>query len=131
MNIWILIGVFVILDLALVTFVVVSKSRRKFPPTLKARYLGHWRNIKGLEGKDAIMEADKLLDEVLGKLGYAGSMGDKLKKAGPAFTNINDVWFAHKTRNRLAHELGAKVSPDEARIVLSKFERALKDIGLL
>jgi uncharacterized protein YabN with tetrapyrrole methylase and pyrophosphatase domain len=130
MNIWILIGIFVILDLALITFVIVVRSSRKFSPLQKTKYLEHWRKIKSLEGKEAVMEADKLLDEILGKRGYAGSMADKLKKAGPAFTNVNDVWSVHKLRNRLAHELGAKISPEEAKSAIGKFERALKDLGL-
>ena len=130
MNIWILLGIFVILDLALVTFVVISKSKRGFTPAQKAKYLEHWKRIKALGGKDAVIEADKLLDELLGARGYAGSLGEKLKKAGPAFSNVNDVWGVHKLRNRLVHELGAGLGREEASAALNKYERAYKDIGL-
>src|SRR3989337_2006551 len=102
MDIWILVGIFVILDLALLTFVIVAKSRKGFSESEKRRYLEHWRKIQHLDGRHAVMEADKLLDELLSKKGYRGSLGEKLKKVGPAFTSVNDVWSAHKMRNRLA-----------------------------
>jgi hypothetical protein len=130
MNIWILLGIFVILDLALTVFAVVSRSSRKLSDADKSKYLEHWKRILNLEPREAVIEADKLLDELLSKRGYAGTLGDKLKKAGPAFTNVNDVWSAHKLRNRLAHELGVKISPEELKGALSKFERAYKDLGL-
>jgi len=130
MNIWLLVGIFVILDLSLLTFVIVSRSRKVFSESDKRKYREHWQRIQSLDGRQAVMEADMMLDEVLGKRGYKGTLGDKLKKAGPAFTNVNDVWLAHKLRNRLAHELNAKVSAVEARISLNSFGRAFKDLGL-
>jgi hypothetical protein len=130
MDIWIFVGIFVILDLALITFVVVSKSKRKFPAADRGVFEAHLNRIKKLGGRDAVMEADKLLYEIMEKKGYKGSLGDKLKKAGPAFSNVNDVWAAHKLRNRLAHELGVGVSSEEALSALKKYERAYKDLGL-
>jgi hypothetical protein len=127
---WILLAVFVMLDLALVTFVIVSKSRHVFSRAQKELFLRHWNNIRPMDPAHSVIEADKLLDKVLTARGYIGSLGDKLKKAGPAFTNINDVWSAHKLRNRIAHELGVKISDDEAKSALKKYERALRDLGL-
>lgn len=129
-NIWVWVGIFVIFDLALITFVIVSKSKRKFSGADRDIYTTHLNRIKRLGGRDSIMEADKLLYEIMEKKGYKGSLGDKLKKAGPAFSNVNDVWSAHKLRNRLAHELGAGVSAEEASRTLRKYERAYKDLGL-
>jgi len=80
--------------------------------------------------RHAVMEADKLLYEVLEQRGYKGTLGDKLKKAGPAFSNLNDVWSAHKLRNRLAHELGVGLSEKEAQTALGSFRRAYRDLGL-
>ncbi len=130
MNIWIALGVFVILDLSLLTFVIVSKSRKGLSAAEKNRYKRHWEKIKALEIKQAVIEADKLLDELLTKKGYKGSLGDKLKKAGPAFTNVNDVWSAHKLRNRLAHELDVKIGDNEGKAALRSFEKAYRDLGL-
>jgi hypothetical protein len=130
-NIWYLLALFVILDLALVTFVVVSKSRRSFNPEKKKKYLSHWKAIPAMAPKESVIEADKLLDEILSYRGYKGTLGDKLGKAGPAFTNVQDVWHVHKMRNRLVHELGMKITKEEADSALKKFERAFKDLGLL
>ena len=130
MDIWLLVGIFVIVDLALLTFAVVSRSRRGFSAADKRIYQEHWRRIQTLDARQAVMEADKMLDEIMGKRGYKGTLGDKLKKAGPAFSSVNDVWSAHKLRNRLAHELGAKISLEEARLALKRFARAYKDMGM-
>jgi hypothetical protein len=82
--------------------------------------------------KSSINEADKLLDHVLKQLGYGGErMGDRLKAAGPRFTNQNHVWRAHKLRNALAHEIGFDLVPSQAREALKDFEQALKDVQAL
>ena len=71
-----------------------------------------WKYIKGLiesseqsDWRQAIIEADIMLDELLTKKGYVGnSIGDKLKTANPAhFHTLNDAWEAHKVRNDIAH----------------------------
>ncbi len=57
-----------------------------------------WRN--------AIIEADIMLDELLTKLGFEGvGVGDKLKTASPAhFHTLDDAWTAHRVRNDIAHQ---------------------------
>ena len=58
--------------------------------------------------KVAIMEADKLVDYVLkAKVGAGKDMGDRLKKSQKLFSSYSDyqnLWEAHKMRNRVAHE---------------------------
>ncbi len=53
----------------------------------------------------AIIEADIMLEELLGSLGFAGlTIGDKLKRASPQFfKTIEDAWKAHRVRNDIAH----------------------------
>jgi hypothetical protein len=82
--------------------------------------------------KSSINEADKLLDHVLKQLGYEGErMGERLKLAGPRFTDRNSVWRAHKLRNALAHEIGFDLVPSQAKEALHDFEQALKDLQAL
>ena len=82
--------------------------------------------------KSSINEADKLLDHVMKQLGYPGErMGDRLKLAGPRFTDRNAVWRAHKLRNALAHEIGFDLVPSQAKEALRDFEQALKDLQAL
>ena len=54
----------------------------------------------------AIIEADIMLDDILGARGYQGvSVGEKLKSADPTrFHTIRDAWDAHMVRNQIAHQ---------------------------
>ncbi|MDB5265566.1 MAG: protein of unknown function with transrane region [Parcubacteria group bacterium] len=71
-----------------------------------------WAYIKQLiespqesDWRQAIIEADIMLDEVLTRSGYQGNtIGDKLKTANPdRFTTIRNAWDAHTVRNEIAH----------------------------
>lgn len=55
--------------------------------------------------RQAIIEADIMLDDILGTHGYQGaSVGEKLKMADPSrFRTLQDAWDAHKVRNDIAH----------------------------
>lgn len=80
----------------------------------------------------SVLNADKLLDQALKERGLKGeTMGDRLKSAKDLFTNRNDVWAAHKLRNRIAHEPDVRVTYDAARHAIGDFKRALKDVGAI
>ena len=77
-----------------------------------------------------IIEADKLLDKAMMEMGIPGkTMGDRLKRAGSRFSNLNAVWRAHKLRNAIAHESGFEVGHKQAANALEIFKQALKDLG--
>ncbi len=72
-----------------------------------------WEHIESLangaspsQWREAIIEADILLDEVLTKEGYPGDgVGEKLKAADPTqFKTHQSAWEAHKVRNQIAHQ---------------------------
>lgn len=99
-----------------------------------------WQEIQSLmmQGrpsnfKQAVLEADKLLNFVLEKMNYQGSLGEKLKSSKERFSRevYNDLWEAHKIRNRLAHEIGYEILHYEAKEAIMKFEKGLKDLGVL
>ncbi len=80
----------------------------------------------------AVLNADKLLDQALKARGLKGeTMADRLKSGKSLFTNRNNVWSAHKLRNRIAHEPDVRVTYDAARYAIGDFKRALKDIGAI
>ncbi len=80
----------------------------------------------------AVMEADKLLDKAMVEMGMSGkTMGDRLKKAGSRFSDVNSVWRAHKLRNAIAHESGFEVGYKQASNALESFKQALKDLGAI
>lgn len=124
--------VFVLIDVLIVGYVVWKRRGGGFSSAEKRKYLEHWERIRrDADFRHAVMDADKLLDTLLGRKGYSGPLGEKLKKSARLFSDLNGVWAAHKLRNRLAHELDAKLSPHEARRALQQFERAFRDLGLL
>ena len=80
----------------------------------------------------AIINCDKLLDKAMIEMGAPGkTMGDRLKKIGGKFSNLNAVWRAHKLRNMIAHESGVEVSYKQAMSALSIYKQALKDLGAI
>ena len=79
-----------------------------------------------------IIEGDKLLDKAMVEMGVSGkTMGDRLKKAGGRFTNLNAVWRAHKLRNAIAHESDVEISYKQAFNALAIYKQALKDLGAI
>ena len=70
------------------------------------RILDHSESIHENDWRQAIIEADIMLSEVLDNMGLPGdSIGDKLKAADTgSFTTIDNAWEAHKVRNRIAHD---------------------------
>lgn len=106
----------------------------------KKRSIKIWQRVQShfYAGDDnslklAILEADKILDEALRLAGFRGeSLGDRLKKLDEAkLPNLQDVWEAHKLRNRLVHEADFKLNRNTAERALAVYEQAFKDLGLL
>ena len=79
-----------------------------------------------------IIEADKLLDKAMNEMGIPGkTMGDRLKKSGGRFSNLNAVWRAHKLRNTIAHESDFELTYKQAFNALGVYRQALKDLGAI
>jgi len=81
--------------------------------------------------KNALSEADKLLDYVMQGRGLKGeNMGDRLKLNGKQFSNLNAVWSAHKLRNRYAHEVHIDVVPREVEVAIASLGQGIKDLDI-
>ena len=79
-----------------------------------------------------VISADKLLDKAMMEMGVPGkTMGERLKKCGDKFSNLNAVWRAHKLRNALAHESGLEITYKQAYNALQIYKQALKDLGAI
>lgn len=132
MDINLIITICVVLAVILALYVLIKAGRKKISTRDQKYIQKHWEHIEDEKNKNpnsAILEADKLLGHVLKLLGYEGSLGEMLKKSESLFKNINDVWEAHKLRNRIAHEMGIKISEKETKSALRKFKSALNDLG--
>ncbi len=90
-----------------------------------------WRQVLHLlfstnqnDWKLAIIEADAMLEVLLGELGYKGqNLGEKLKTAGEqGFRGLNTAWEVHTIRNKIAHEGSVfELSHHEAKRVISLY----------
>lgn len=82
--------------------------------------------------RQAIIEADKLVDHCLRGLGVSGeSFGERLRHGKARFSDYEGLWQAHKTRNQIVHELNKEILSFEAKRVIGQFKRALIDLGVL
>lgn len=80
----------------------------------------------------SVLNADKLLDQALRQRGLSGeTMGERMKSAKDMWTSANNVWAAHKIRNRIAHEPDVNVQYEDARRSLAAFKQGLKDLGAI
>ena len=85
------------------------------------------------EWKVAVIEADKLLEEMINYLPIQGeNLGDKMKKIDRSdFLTLDDAWEAHKVRNRIAHEHGYEISQHEARRVIGLFKKVFDEFDFI
>lgn len=100
-----------------------------------------WRHIEALmegtsasEWREAIVEADIMLDDLLKQKGYVGEgVSERLKSADPAsFETLQDAWEAHKVRNQIAHEGSAfELSEALARRTVARFENVFRELGAI
>lgn len=80
--------------------------------------------------RQAIIEADILLDGMLTTQGYIGiSVGDKLKQVEPSdFNTLQQAWDAHKVRNSIAHEgSNFTLTHREAKDTLRNYEQVFRE----
>ena len=100
-----------------------------------------WQHIESLmtgtspsQWREAIIEADIMLDDLLAEAGYAGDgVGEKLKTISKAELGaINDAWEAHKVRNQIAHEGSAfDLSESLARRTIARYETVFREFHVI
>lgn len=153
-RIWILISILAYLFCAFAIFVLIYSTIRLYQ-TKKAeeekyttiteaeadKEVDHsrWAHITSLiEGtsesdwRQAIIEADIMLEEVLDQQGYTGAtVGDKLKQVPPAkMATLQDAWEAHKVRNDIAHQGSAfQLSAQMAYRTIQRYESVFREAG--
>lgn len=129
-----LIGAAVFLVLfAVLIFVLRRRPRSLDPVQFKAK----WQELQKLCASkatwpQAILEADKLLDEALKRRKFKGkTMGERLVSAQRELSSNDTVWFGHKLRNKLVHEDYNLTRKNEVKAALLGYWQALKDLGAI
>lgn len=118
-------------------FMVKFKEEEKEPKERSVRWGIVKKKIKSDNPADwqvAIIEADTILEDVFRTMGYSGdNFGEILKNIVPAdFESLQDIWDAHKLRNKIAHPPhGFKLEKEDAEDAVGKFERGLKELKYL
>lgn len=100
-----------------------------------------WQQIQELiksnntnDWRQAIIEADIMLGDMLTRQGYQGeSIGEQLKQVEPSdFLTLNDAWEAHKVRNEIAHTGSTFVLSDiVARHTIARYENVFHEFALV
>ena len=111
------------------------------PPVSTGQENPRWKHIQSLmegtktsEWREAITEADIMLDDVLMRRGYEGeNLGERLKSVDrAALASLDQAWEAHKVRNRIAHEGSAfDLSQTVAQRTIAMYENVFRELGAL
>ena len=84
--------------------------------------------------KQAIIDADSILDEIVSKAGYVGeTLGERLRGIEKGdFLTLDEAWEAHKIRNRIAHDGAAfQLTKREALRVIELYRKVFEEFFYL
>ena len=100
-----------------------------------------WAHIQGLmaslntnDWRQAIIEADIMLGDMLTRQGYRGaSIGDQLQQVEASdFDTLQDAWDAHKVRNDIAHQgSNFDLSQVVAQRTIAKYENVFREFDAI
>lgn len=85
------------------------------------------------EWKLAVIDADKILEDTLSRLGISGkNLEEKMTNLTSAtLPNIEEVKEAHKIRNNIVYDPAYKLSLEEAKKAVSIYEKSLIELHAL
>lgn len=116
------------------------KSEINPPEAGESKYDAKWKEIRqhleslsDAEWKFAVIEADNILEDILGQMGFPGdTLGEKMKQINKnQLASINELWEAHKLRNTIVHDPDYQVRYNDARTAVGQYEKALRELGVL
>lgn len=110
------------------------------PRLKKSKYAPRWERImKRLDeksvasGKVALIEADKMLGEILGKLGFLGKNAEeKVGNIKPGqLVGIEDMQKTQALHNRIIEDPTHKTSLEEVQAALYVYERVFRGLEII
>lgn len=130
-------SLYLILIIAVFLLVFMGYIARQTSNLNRDYFKAQWEAIEAMASQkaswvQAIVDADKLLDEALKQSRYSGkTTGERMVSANRVFSDADRVWTAHKIRNKVVHESNFKLKKSIVNTALSGFKKALKDLGAL
>lgn len=110
------------------------------PLVSPAKIRKSWNGIKlKLETGDtnqyklAVIEADKIVDKIIGSMGLKGSdMIQRLENLKPKqIENAEDLKDAHRTRNQIIHDPSFQIDKEKTLEILGKYEKFLVEFEFM
>ncbi len=81
---------------------------------------------------DAVIAADKLLDDILKRRRFKGkSMGERIVSAQRTLSDNDAVWFAHNLAKKTKEDDAPQLKEGDVKKALLGFRQALRDLGAL
>ncbi len=114
-------------------------GRAAVSPGTQQAIQSEWRNIEVLlQGKQpsqlrqALISADKSLDNALRDVVAGETMGERLKNSKDMFDypTYDKIWKAHKMRNTLVHEAGYEPTHHMVTGAIEDLRKGLKVLGV-
>lgn len=121
-------------------FSLFTKPSKKILTLRDAILKERWRSIEARFSagspdsmKLALIEADKMTDDVLKRLGLRGQhMADRIEQIDQdEFPSLKRLWEAHRYRNRLVHTPDFEMTRDQATRAINGFRAFMEDVGVL
>ena len=102
------------------------KAHWRLDPVTARRLKRAWQEAQDhTDHRLRVLEAEKTFDILLNAWRLEGTFAKKLKQAAWRIPEADAIWSAHRLRNRIAHEPGIRVSPQEAERALAAYGRVI------
>ena len=105
----------------------------------RSRISRRWGKIKKRLEKDneaeyklALIEADKMLDDILKRMGYGEeTLNEKLKRLSLSdVSNLEELLKANEICQNIVHDPDYRLNKEKAGEIISIFEKSFKDLGV-
>ncbi len=103
------------------------------------KIISEWHRINDMmsskqpsQFKNALINADKTIDNALNDFTRGKNMGERLKNAKQRFSphTYNKLWEAHKVRNAFVHESGYEPPYYVVEEAIGDFRKALQELNI-
>jgi hypothetical protein len=124
----------------------IGEKMEHYGDILSSKGMTHRRGIKGWrrikkrlkssdesEFKTAVLEADRILNDILKLAGYPGkNLDERLEGMTPAnLSNLEEIRQVHKLHERVVSDPNFSITQNEARMAIEIYEKAFRELKLI